>query len=67
MTRCPQCSSSLVHEEDSEEDYRGEDEFTTIIKKYFTCQDCQCEFTEIHTETVNITIDKKGTPTFQSQ
>lgn len=48
---CPNCKGLNTV---SEENYRREDEFTTVID--YTCEDCGCEWTE----TTTIEITKQG-------
>ena len=67
MVRCPECASSNTEQEDWEEVFREEDEHTKIIREYWRCKECGCEFTVRSEESEKIIIDKHGNQLFQSQ
>ena len=57
MARCPECGDTVLTNDGSEEKYSQEDEFTTVIETYYTC-DCGCEFTVTETTTTKTEITR---------
>ena len=59
---CPVCSSSNVERDNYEWDDRHSDEAHDIVHYYYTCQDCDTEYTVTETTTKEVTIDKRVKP-----
>ena len=60
---CPECDSTDVTLEDSEDLYRKNTQNKWVWAEYYLCQDCGCEFTYEYTKTRELIIDKHGEET----
>lgn len=59
---CPECDSTDVTLEDSEDKYSENTEHQYVWEEYYLCQDCGCEFTQRFVKTRETIITKKGAP-----
>ena len=57
---CPECDSTDVTLEDSEDKYSQNTELTVVWQEYYLCQDCGCEFTYRYIKSREVIIDKHG-------
>jgi len=58
MVECPECGTHNTESQGSEQKYREQDQFQTVVETEYVCNICGCEFTlrEVTSRTTKITI-----------